>query len=174
MKIFGTEQKNILVLFVIPLVAAIIGSIVTLASAPLMEKLNFKYWEKRRAEEIKFVIFEKRIDTVAELQTAMSDLKYCIEKNVKDYENSSKEDLINLDQKCQTELNNFWGTGFKATLIFDRETADQLAKTQENLTALLFKTTLNSGDPTNYVNAFNESIRESIDTIQKNFWVDID
>lgn len=159
------NKRELVMYLLIPLMSAIIGSLVTLFFTPSMEKVRFSFWKKQRAEEVKFILFEKRIDNIVEYQNASIKLRRCTNKyTAPEYRNSSSY----LEKYCSNELDQIWAATFKAGIIFNEETADQIDDLKSSLFKLLMKSSLNMQNPTNYVNEVFDNLDKTLDLLQKN------
>lgn len=159
------SKKHILLYFCVPLMAAVAGSVVTLIFAPVMENIRFSYWKKQRTQEVNFILFEKRVDGIAEFQNANMKLRRCINKfTLPEY----REDTGYIDKYCSNELDQIWGATFKAAVIYDEETINQINDLKESLFKLLMKSSLNMQDPTNYVDEVFDNLDKTLELLQTN------
>lgn len=159
------KQKNLILYILVPTIAAVIGSLVTLIFAPTMENVRFSFWKKQRNEEIKFILFEKRLDNIVEFQNANVQLRRCLDK----YTKPEYRETVNYVYKyCTNELDQMWTATFKATVIFNKEAVDQINILRESIGALVMKSSLNMQNPELYVNTVLDNSDKSLELLQKN------
>lgn len=150
----------------VPLLAALVGAIITLSFAPFMEKVRYSYWEKQRKEELKYDVWQKRIDNIASFSTATMNLQVCIDKSIALMQSPNSKGEFSLKEKCLAESNSFWEIGLKATLLFGEEIAQELYGLQESLDILYFKTALSPFRTENYVKDVDDKISKVLGLMQ--------
>jgi Na+-translocating ferredoxin:NAD+ oxidoreductase RnfG subunit len=159
------NNKNLVLYIIVPAIAAVIGTLVTLIFAPTMENIRFSFWKKQRNEEIKFILFEKRLDNIVEFQNANVQLRRCLDKYTKP---EYRETTNYIYKYCTNELDQMWTATFKATVIFNEEAVNQINILRESIGALVMKSLLNIQDPDLYVNAVLSNLDKSLELLHKN------
>jgi len=164
------KDKKIRQLVFIPLVSAVVGSVITLIFAPVYQQIEFSYWNKKFEKETNRYLVEKRIETVQEFRIANSEVNYCFDKTTANARTSNDPNSFLLALHCRKELDVLWNVGFKANVYFDEQTNKELQNLNTLVSALLFKTALSPFRTEEYQKQVNESSDKILELMQINLF----
>lgn len=166
------KDKKFYKLLVIPLISAIIGGLIALLFAPLIQNVEYNFWKKKFLKETERNLIEKRIEAIQDFNVANSEAEYCFDQAIADFRNGHLvEDAgFSLTIKCRRELTKLWNAGLKANVYSDLETGKELQKLHSMVSMLLFKTVMSPFRTEDYQKNLSESSSKILQLMQSNLY----
>lgn len=152
-KLFKSEH------LITPLLAAVMGSLFTLLFYPMMQSVEYKYWQKKHEEELNLATFDKRVEVVKEFHETRIYITKCFSLASKmEQKNNKKEETMCPSNECDQELIRLWNVSFEANLYFPQEVREELQNLNTLTAMYLFKSSLSPYRTEEYISNVSKSL----------------